>query len=175
MGGKSSGNPLKDVGNTLTGGMFSGAERIGSGGAFAMTKPAKLGEMEAINALRAQASGRAPSITQQQYQLALQQMAQAQQQAAASARGVNPALAFRAAADATANAQQQAAAQSAIMQEEERRAAQQALIQAAAAQRGVALGGAQSNLQAQGQYRGQTFDFLGNLGSSAAKAAGGGK
>lgn len=168
------GNVFKQAGNIVTGGAFGGAQKLGSGGSFRMTRDAQLGEQQAIRALRDQAAGNAPSISAQQYQMALNQAAQAQQQAAASARGVNPALAFRAAADATAMAQADAAAQSAMMQEEERRMAQQALIQAANAQRGVALGGAQANLASQGQYRGQTFDFLGNLGGSAAKAAGGG-
>lgn len=153
---------------------FGGAQKLGTGGQFAMTKNAALGEREAIDALRAQASGAAPSIAGQQFALANQQAQEAGLAQAASARGVNPGLAFRGAVQATQQAQSGAAMQSAMMAEEERRMAQQALIQAAAAQRGVALGGAQANLAAQDAYRKQTFDFLGNLGGSAAKASSGG-
>lgn len=155
-------------------GVFGGASSLGSGGRFAMTNTARQGEEEAMKALLAQSQGNAPSIAGQQYDIALQQAQQAGMAQAASARGVNPALAFRAANQATQLAQADAAAQSAIMAEEERRRAREALIQAAAAQRGVALQGAAQNLGAKQDYRKQTFDFLGNLGSSATKAGAGG-
>ena len=176
MGGKN--NFFNQVGTNLglmgTKGIFGGANQLDSGGKFQMTPEAQQGEQESLAALRLQASGQSPSVAQMQYNQALQQAAMAQNQAAASARGVNPALAYRAASDATMQAQAQAAGQSALMAEEERRAARQALIQAAAGQRGVALNAANANLGAQSDYRGQTFSFLGSLGGSAASASTGG-
>lgn len=153
---------------------FKGPQKLGSGGQFAMSKTAKQGEEEAIRALLAQSQGNAPSIAAQQFAMANQQAQQAGLAQAASARGVNPALAFRAANQATQMAQADAAGQSAIMAEEERRAARQALIQAAAAQRGVALQGAAQNLGANQAYRQQTFDIISGLGGAAAKASAGG-
>lgn len=181
MGGKSSpfSNPLKLAG-TLTGAnavgsMFSGAKSLGSGGAFAMTPEAQQAERDAIALQQQVVSGQAPSIAAKQYQLAQNQAQQAGLAQAAAARGVNPALAFRAANQATQMAQQDAGLQSAIMAEEERRNAALALANIASNQRNAALGGAQSNLTAKNQYRQQTMDFAGNLGGSAAKAAVGGK
>jgi hypothetical protein len=176
MGGKS--NTFNKIGNSFgltgSGGVFGGAASLGSGGKFAMTPEAAAAEQEAIAAMRAQASGQAPSIAAMQFQQNLDQAQMAQAQAAASARGMNPALAFRAASQASGQMQAEAAGQSAMMAEEERRRAREALIQAAAAQRGAALQGAAQNLQAKEAYRKQTFDFLGNLGGSAAKASSGG-
>ena len=175
MGGKN--NFFNQVGTNLglmgTKGIFGGANQLDSGGKFQMTPEAQQGEQEALAALRLQANGQSPSVAQMQYNQALQQAAMAQNQAAASARGVNPALAYRAASDATMQAQAQAAGQSALMAEEERRAARQALVQAAVGQRGVALQGAAQNLQSQQGYRGQTLGFLGALGGLAVAASSG--
>lgn len=168
-------NQIAAVGTLGMSEAFKGPQKLGAGGAFKMTPEAAAAEREAILGLQAQASGQAPSLAAMQFQQNLNQAQMAQAQAAASARGINPALAFRAAADATGQMQAEAAGQSAMMAEEERRRAREALIQAAAAQRGVALQGAQANLASQGQYRQQGFDFLGNLGGSAAKATAGGK
>lgn len=74
------------------------------------------------------AMGQGPQLSQMQYNQAMQQLAQQQAQAAASARGVNPALAMRAAADATAQQQAMAAQEAAILGEEERRRAQELLL-----------------------------------------------
>lgn len=152
---------------------FKGPEKLGSGGAFAMSKTAKQAEEEAIRALLAQSQGNAPSIAAQQFAMANQQAQQAGLAQAASARGVNPALAFRAANQAAQMAQADAAGQSAIMAEEERRLAREALIRAAGAQRGIAMQGAAQNLEARQGYRKQGFDIISGLGSTAAKAAAG--
>jgi hypothetical protein len=178
MGGKNNffNKTASNLGLMGSGGVFGGADSLQNKGAFRLTPEAIQAEREALMANQQIASGQAPSTAAMQYNMALNQAAQAQNQAAASARGVNPALAFRAAADATGQMQAEAAGQSALMAEEERRRAREAIAQMVAAQRGVALQGAQANLGARGEYRKQTFDLLGNLGAAAASAgAGGGK
>jgi hypothetical protein len=74
------------------------------------------------------AMGQGPMLSQMQYNQALQDAASMGMSAAASARGVNPALAFRSAQMATQEAQANAAQQAAILNEEERRRAQELIL-----------------------------------------------
>lgn len=172
MGGKN--NVFNQAGSALglsgSGGIFGGSSSLKSGGAFSMTPQAAEAEKQAIALQRGIISGSTPSIAGQQYQLAQNQAQQAGLAQAAAARGVNPALAFRAANQATQMAQQDAGLQSAIMAEEERRNAANAIAQIAAGQRGVALQGAQANLQSREANRGQTLGFLSGVGQAAATA-----
>ncbi len=111
------------------------------------------------------ASGQGPSISSMQYQQALADSAAQQQAMAAGARGVNPALAQRNAANATAMSQAEAAQQSAIMAADERRRAQEVLLGAAEQQRSEAM-------QLRQAQQGRLVQTLSSAGQAA---MGGGK
>lgn len=143
--------------------LFPGAEKVKG---FEVTPEAKAAEKALIERQMQIASGAAPSVSAMQYAAALDQATKQQQAAAASARGVNPALAFRAASQATAEAQAQAAQQAAIMEEQERRQADELLARVAAAQRGAALEQAKSNQTAQQDYRQGNLDTVSGLGQA---------
>lgn len=149
--------------------LFPGAEKVKG---FEVTPEAAAAEKALIERQAQIASGAAPSISAMQYSAALDQAAKQQQAAAASARGVNPALAFRAASQATAEAQSGAARQAAIMQEQERRQAEELLARVAAGQRGVALSAATANQAAEQGYRQGNLGIVSGLGQAILGAGG---
>lgn len=111
------------------------------------------------------ALGQGPQLSAMQYQQALADSAMQQQAAANAARGVNPALAQRNAANAVSMAQAQAAQQAAILNEEERRRAQEVLLGQYQGERSTELGARQAG-----------YTRLTNTLSAAGQAAmGGGK
>jgi hypothetical protein len=110
-----------------------------------------------------------------QFQKAIQDLSKQQLGAAASARGMsNAGLAQREAMQAGKEAGIDLGAQSAIAKEQEMRAANEQLMRQAAAQRGVALGAAQSNLEAGLAGSRMRSEFIGTLAASGAKVASGG-
>lgn len=144
-------------------------------GQFKLTKEAQEGEREALQRFRDIASGKSPSVTEMQFQKAMQDLSKQQLGAAASARGMsNAGLAQREAMQAGKEAGIDLGAQSAIAKEQEIRAASEQLMRQAAAQRGVALGAAQSNLDA--GLRGSEIrsGFIASLAGSGAQASQGG-
>jgi hypothetical protein len=153
--------------------LFPGADQIRDP-ALRMSPEALAAEQAILARQGAIASGEAPSPTAMQYQQALNQAAQAQMQAAASARGVNPALAMRSAGDATMRATAEASREQAVLQEQERRRADEVMAQIAQNQRGGALGVAQANLQARTGYRQGNIDMLSGMGQAGLSAFGGG-
>jgi hypothetical protein len=149
--------------------------KLGKGGSFSMTKEGVAGEKEAIQSLRRQLSGKAPSISELQYQQGLEDILKQQQSATASARGVsNVGLLQREAMMQGQQAGLDIARESAAAKVAEQRGAQQALLNQAAAQRGVAQQAAASQLGAEQQASGTRAGFFGSLGSSAATAFSGG-
>jgi len=144
-------------------------------GQFKLTKDALEGEKEALQRFRDIASGKSPSVTEMQFQKAMQDLSKQQLGAAASARGMsNVGLAQREAMQAGKEAGIDLGAQSAIAKEQEIRAASEQLMRQAAAQRGVALGAAQANLEAGLAGSRMRSEFISNLASSGAKAMSGG-
>jgi len=144
-------------------------------GQFKLTKEAQEGEREALQRFRDIASGKSPSVTEMQFQKAMQDLSKQQLASAASARGMsNAGLAQREAMQAGKEAGIDLGAQSAIAKEQEIRAASEQLMRQAAAQRGVALGAAQSNLDA--GLRGSEIrsGFIASLAGSGAQASQGG-
>ena len=159
------------VGSTLG---INAPTKLGKGGAFAMTPEAAAAEKESIQRLRDVASGKGPSVTEMQFNQAMNDIARQQQSAVASARGVsNTGLLQRQAMLGAQDAQQQLAQQAAAAKLAEQRSAEQMILGQAAAQRGVAAGAAGTQLGAE-QQAGQTrAGFFGALGGSAATAFGG--
>lgn len=147
--------------------------KLGRGGSFSMTKEGAAGEKEAIQSLRRQLSGKAPSISELQYQQGLEDILKQQQSATASARGVsNVGLLQREAMMQGQQAGLDIARESAAAKVAEQRGAQQALLNQAAAQRGVAQQAAASQLSAEQQASGTRAGFFGSLGGSAATLLG---
>ena len=144
-------------------------------GQFKLTGEALAGEKEALQRFRDIALGKAPSVSEMQFQKAIQDLSKQQLGAAASARGMsNVGLAQREAMQAGKEAGIDLGAQSAIAKEQEMRAASEQLMRQAAAQRGVALGAAQANLEAGLAGSKMRSEFISNLASSGAKAMSGG-
>lgn len=180
--------------STVLGGGFGGLEEAGQKiggflginpetklegmGQFKLTGEALKGEAESLRRFREIASGKAPSVSEMQFQKAMQDLSKQQLGAAASARGMsNVGLAQREAMQAGKEAGIDLGAQSAIAKEQEMRAASEQLLRQAAAQRGVALGAAQANLEAGLAGSRMRSEFISSLASSAASAGkdGGGK
>jgi len=164
MGGKN-----KGFFNQVTGGAFTGAKRDNS---YELSNPAKAAEAQTLARQQAIASGQMPSIGQMAFQQNLQDANQMALSQAATAQGVNPALAFRSAQMAGQQNNAQAAMQGAMMQEQERRAADQQIASMVAAQRGVAANMAGANLQSEQGYRQGNLGMLGSLGNMGATYAG---
>jgi len=142
---------------------------------FKLSKEALAGERESLQRFRDIASGKSPSVSEMQFQKAIQDLSKQQLAAAASSRGMsNVGLAQREAMQAGKEAGIDLGAQSAIAKEQEIRAASEQLMRQAAAQRGVALGAAQSNLQAGLEGSRIRSEFIGSLAGSAASASSGG-
>jgi hypothetical protein len=194
MGGV--GKALTDIGTTfatggtnlLFGGGTGGLERMGQGvgsflgvnpetklkgaGQFKLTGEALEGEREALQRFRDIASGKIPSVSEMQFTKALQDLTKQQQSAAASARGVsNIGLIQREAMQAGKEAGLDIGQQSAIAKEQEMRNASDQLIRSAAAQRGVALEAAQSELSAQQRASQTRAEFFGRVAGAAGTAA----
>jgi hypothetical protein len=145
-------------------------------GQFKLTGGALAGEREALQRFRDIASGKSPSVSEMQFQKAMQDLSKQQLGAAASARGMsNAGLAQREAMQAGKEAGIELGAQSVIAKEQEQRTASEQLMRQAAAQRGVALGAAQANLQAGLEASKMRSEFISNLAGSAAQASSGGQ
>jgi hypothetical protein len=141
-------------------------------GQFKLSKEALAGEKESLQRFRDIASGKSPSVSEMQFQKAIQDLSKQQLGAAASARGMsNAGLAQREAMQAGKEAGIDLGAQSAIAKEQEIRAASEQLMRQAAAQRGVALGAAQSNLQAGLEGSRIRSEFIGRAAGAAGQAA----
>ena len=177
--------------STVLGGGFGGLEKAGQNiggflginpetklegmGQFRLSKEALAGEKESLQRFRDIASGKAPSVSEMQFQKAIQDLSKQQLGAAASARGMsNIGLAQREAMQAGKESGIELGAQSAIAKEQEMRAASEQLLRQAAAQRGVALGAAQANLEAGLAGSKMRSEFISNLAGSGAKAMSGG-
>lgn len=162
-----------------TGGSFLGINpetKIEGMGQFKLTGEALAGEKESLQRFRDIAAGKTPSVSEMQFQKAMQDLSKQQLGAAASARGMSSAgLAQREAMQAGKEAGIELGAQSAIAKEQEQRAASEQLMRQAAAQRGVALGAAQSNLQAGLEASKMRSEFISNLAGSGAQAMSGGQ
>jgi hypothetical protein len=170
--GKSIEKGFQDVGSVLG---INPETKLQGMGQFRLTGEALEGEKEALNRFRDIASGKAPSVSEMQFQKAIQDLSKQQLGAAASARGMsNAGLAQREAMQAGKEAGIDLGAQSAIAKEQEMRAANEQLMRQAAAQRGVALGAAQSNLEAGLAGSRMRSEFIGSLAASGAKVASGG-
>ena len=158
-----------------TGGSFLGINpetKIEGLGQFKLTGEALAGEKESLKRFRDIAAGKTPSVSEMQFQKAMQDLSKQQRGAAASARGMsNAGLAQREAMQAGKEAGIDLGAQSAIAKELEQRAASEQLMRQAAAQRGVALGAAQANLEAGLAGSRMRSEFFSNLASSGAKVA----
>ena len=143
---------------------------------FKLTGEALAGEKEALQRFRNIAAGKTPSVSEMQFQKAMQDLSKQQLASAASARGMsNAGLAQREAMQAGKEAGIDLGSQSAIAKELEQRAASEQLMRQAAAQRGVALGAAQSNLQAGLEASKMRSEFISNLAGSGAQAMSGGQ
>jgi hypothetical protein len=162
-----------------TGGSFLGINpetKIEGMGQFKLTGEALAGEKESLQRFRDIAAGKTPSVSEMQFQKAMQDLSKQQLGAAASARGMSSAgLAQREAMQAGKEAGIELGAQSAIAKEQEQRAASEQLMRQAAAQRGVALGAAQSNLEAGLAASKMRSEFISNLAGSGAQAMSGGQ
>jgi hypothetical protein len=162
-----------------TGGSFLGINpetKLEGMGQFKLTGGALAGEREALQRFRDIASGKSPSVSEMQFQKAMQDLSKQQLGAAASARGMsNAGLAQREAMQAGKEAGIELGAQSVIAKEQEQRTASEQLMRQAAAQRGVALGAAQANLQAGLEASKMRSEFISNLAGSAAQASSGGQ
>jgi hypothetical protein len=174
---------MGDVGKTIEKGFQAGGSLLGINpetklegmGQFKLSKEALEGEKESLQRFRDIASGKSPSVTEMQFQKAIQDLSKQQLAAAASSRGMsNVGLAQREAMQAGKEAGIDLGAQSAIAKEQEIRAASEQLMRQAAAQRGVALDAAQSNLQAGLEGSKIRSEFIGSLAGSAASASSGG-
>jgi hypothetical protein len=173
-------NAFDDVGNLVEKGFQAGGSFLGINpesklegmGQFKLTDEALAGEKESLKRFRDIAAGKTPSVSEMQFQKAMQDLSKQQLGAAASARGMsNAGLAQREAMQAGKEAGIDLGAQSAIAKELEQRAASEQLMRQAAAQRGVALGAAQSNLEAGLAASRMRSEFIGNLAGSGAKVA----
>lgn len=107
------------------------------------------GQQDLVSALQAQSSGQGPSLAQMQLQQGTDQALAAQAAQAASARGVDPALAQRLALQNSANIQQQQAGQSGMLRLQEQQQSQNALAQALQGARSQDLNVAQMGQQEQ--------------------------
>jgi hypothetical protein len=155
------------VGNFLG---IGGAEQIGNGGSFRVSKEAALGEKEAINRMRNVANGKAPSITDLQYKQALDDIIKNQASAVASAQGVsNVGMLQRNAMLMGNQAGADLARESAAAKLSEQRIADSGLIQAAGAQRGVALNSAIAQQSADTAAAQNRAGFISNLAASGAQ------
>jgi hypothetical protein len=151
---------------------FGAGPKLGSGGAFAMTPEAIAAEKEALARLRKQGSGKGPSITGQQFNIAMEQMARQRQSAAASARGVsNPALAMRSAQQAGEQANLELGQQAAMARLAEQQAANQTLLGAAASQRGTAASAAGAEIGARMDDAASRREMVGGGASGIASIA----
>jgi hypothetical protein len=104
-------------------------------------------QMALVNALNMQASGQGPSLAQAQLQQANEAAVASQMAQAASQRGINPALASRAAAQNIGNIQAQNAQESAKLRLAEQLQARQLLGQVTEGARGQDIGLATSQAQ----------------------------
>lgn len=162
------GKALKGVGGALG----LGSPSTGGLNQFGLTRDALLGEKEALQRFRDIGAGKTPSVSEMQFQKAMQDVSKQQLSAAASARGMsNAGLAQREAMQAGKEAGIDFGAQSAIAKEQEMRGASEMLLRQAAAQRGAALEAEQSKLQAQQQANATRANFFGNLAGAAATIA----
>ena len=170
-----------DIGSGLTGANKKGKggmlESVGMGSpeklkGFSMPKNLAEAEQQMVQRQAAIAAGAAPSISQLQYQQALDDMTKQQQSAAASARGVsNQGLLQRNAMMGSQQMGLDLARESAAAGLAEQRGADQMIAQQAAAARGVALQQSLANQQAATAQRQQNMAFLGNLGAMGATVA----
>jgi len=162
------GKALKGVGGALG----LGSPSTGGLNQFGLTRDAVLGEKEALQRFRDIGAGKTPSVSEMQFQKAMQDVSKQQLSAAASARGMsNVGLAQREAMQAGKEAGIDFGAQSAIAKEQEMRGASEMLLRQAAAQRGAALEAEQSKLQAQQQANATRANFFGNLAGAGATIA----
>lgn len=108
-------------------------------------------QLQDIEALRRAATGAGPSAAELQMRQGLDRGMAAQRSAAASMRGVNPALAQRMTTDNIANLQADVAGQTGVLRAQEQAAARDALAQAMYAARGqdIGLATTQAGLQQQ--------------------------
>lgn len=166
----STGKSIEKFGQSVGGALgINPNTKMGKGGSFQMTKEGAAGEKEALQQLRDQIAGKAPSISELQYQKGLEDIIKQQQSATASARGVsNVGLLQREAMMQGQQAGLDLARESAAAKVAEQRGAQQALLNQAAAQRGVAQQSAAASLGAETEASKQRAGFLGNLGGGAA-------
>jgi hypothetical protein len=154
-----------------SGGVF-GQPKQKASGAFKMTSEAREAERQAILGLNRIATGRKPSIGQQQMAMNMDMANRQALALAASSRGAsNPMLAFRQAQLANQQMGLEGAQQASIMGQQERMQAQQMLLGQAAAQRGVALNSATANQQTDANTRGQTLNMVSGLGGAAMLAS----
>lgn len=173
------GGIVKTVGG-LVGGLSSGVgEAAGANSSFqAQLDPQTLAQQQAfIQALQMQSAGLGPSVAQNQLNQATNTNLSNAMGMAASARGVNPALAARQAQQSGAQMNQQAAGQAATMRAQEQLGAQGMLgnqlntMQTQNLQmQGVNANTAQANAQANAGIAG---GLLGGLGAGGAAMAGG--
>jgi hypothetical protein len=138
-------------------------------GRFNVTEEAALGEQEALQRFRDIGAGKSPSVSEMQFQKAIQDLSKQQLAAAASSRGMsNVGLAQREAMQAGKEAGIDLGAQSAIAKEQEMRGASEMLLRQAAAQRGVALQKYQTDQEAATLKRAQDRAFLSNIAGAGA-------
>ena len=165
------GDPVGKAFKGVTGALGLGSPSTGGLNQFGLTRDAALGEKEALQRFRDIGAGKTPSVSEMQFQKAMQDVSKQQLSAAASARGMsNVGLAQREAMQAGKEAGIDFGAQSAIAKEQEMRGASEMLLRQAAAQRGAALEAEQSKLQAQQQASATRANFFGNLAGAGAAA-----
>ena len=149
--------------------IFPGASKVKG---FNMPQNLQEAEAQMIQRQAAIASGQAPSITEMQYNKALENQLRANQSAVASARGVsNAGLLNRQAMIQGQQAGLDLASESAAARLAEQRTADQMIAAQAAAQRGVALQQTIANQQAATAQRGQNLGIIGSLAGSGATVA----
>lgn len=173
------GGVLNTAGSLLGGAAGSLGNAAGATSNFqASLDPQTLAQQQAfVQALQAQMAGTGPSVAQNQLNQATNTNLSNAMGMAASARGVNPALAARQAQQSGAMMNQQAAGQAATMRAQEQLGAQNMLgnqlnsMQTQNLQmQGVNANTAAQNAQTQGQIVG---GMLGGIGSAAGAGAGG--
>lgn len=166
MGGKS--NEFNKFVGFVGDSAFGGADKVKG---YDMSNTVKKAEADAVKRAQDIATGNAPAISEMQLAQALQNANANAASLAASSRGINPALAFRAAEQMQQQNALQAGQEAAIQAEMEKRNANALIAQIAASQRGGAINQGALNQQAEQQYRKQTFDILSGIGQAGAKAA----
>lgn len=177
MGGKKAGGGFLGIGGQAgflnTGILSSGPQKIKG---YEMTAQAKNAEAEMIARQNAIASGQAPGYAGMFMGQANDAASRQALALAASQRGAsNPALAFRQAQIGNQQMGLENAQQAALLDQQQRMQADQIIAAQAAAQRGVGLQQAQTNLGAYQGNQKMNADFIASLGGSAMKASGGGK